>query len=190
MGLDITVYRVVEATDEKVKSDDSYFYLEDFPELNQFKDLSRETSVEIYDYESAIKEKGYNLEDLEEDGYEIGDVVKFFFKVIKTGEVVTFTDIKTVPKKRNLLCVEEIGYQRKGANKKFYEDDMWESPCILDKKTLEEHGVKYFSEETPDSKGGWGSGVEFELEDEERKSRFKENIIDKFEEGKSFVIYH
>lgn len=87
------------------------------------------------------------------------------------------------------MC-EEVGYQRKGANDRFYEDGMWDSPCVLDAKTLNEHWEKYFSFKTPDSVGGFGSCVELDFEDEEMKRRFKENIIDKFIEGETFVIYH
>ncbi len=88
------------------------------------------------------------------------------------------------------IAFEEVGYQRKGANKKFYEDGMWDSPCIIDSKTLNEHWEKYFSRQTPESKGGWGSGVEYNKEDTEMREDFKRNIIDKFIEGETFVIYH
>lgn len=44
---------------------------------------------------------------------------------------------------------------------------MWNSKCVVDKKTLEEHFEKYFLD-----------------------SDFKELIIDKFVEGETFVIYH
>lgn len=90
---------------------------------------------------------------------------------------------------RCIIC-DEVGYQRKGANTQFYEDDMWNCPIIIDIKTLNEHWEKYFSHRTSESKGGWGSSVEFILENDEMKNRFKENIINKFVEGETFVIYH
>jgi hypothetical protein len=93
-------------------------------------------------------------------------------------------------KTEKCIAIEEVGYQRKGANSQFYEDGMWSSKCVTDLKTLKEHWKKYFSEQSPDSKGGFGSGVEYKLENEEMKKRFKENIIDKFVEGETFVIYH
>lgn len=89
-----------------------------------------------------------------------------------------------------VIAVKEVGYQRKGANKQFYEDGMWDSKCITNLSVLKEHHEKYFSKSTPESKGGWGSGVEFDLADEEMKKRFQENIVDKFVEGETFVIYH
>ena len=71
---------------------------------------------------------------------------------------------------KEVVCIfaEEIGYQRKGANEQFYTDKMWDSdkPVIL-LSTLLEHRDKYFSE-----------------------SNFQINIIDKFIEGQSFVLYH
>jgi hypothetical protein len=67
-------------------------------------------------------------------------------------------------------CIE-IGYQRKGANKTFYSDDMWDSPCVLSKSVLEEHWIKYFSHTEDD------------------KEHFKEHILDKFIDGETFVCY-
>lgn len=96
----------------------------------------------------------------------------------------------TVPKEEKCIAVEEVGYQRKGANKKFYSDGMWDSPCVLTLETLKEHHEKYFSYPTPDDKGGWGSGVEYDMEADEMKKYFQENIIDNFVEGETFVIYH
>lgn len=90
---------------------------------------------------------------------------------------------------RCILC-EEVGYQRKGANKKFYEDGMWDSPCVVDLKTLNDHWERYFSHSTPESNGGWGSSVEYKQDDGEMKENFKRNIIDNFIEGETFVVYH
>lgn len=108
------------------------------------------------------------------------------------GKQVEFSLINpsTFVKKDICLMIEEVGYQRKGANKQFYEDGKWDSPCITDKKTLLEDWEKYFSCKTPNSKGGWGSGVEFDQEEDEMKNNFKSNIVDKFIEGETFVIYH
>jgi hypothetical protein len=97
---------------------------------------------------------------------------------------------KTFQQVDRCIAFDEVGYQRKGANTQFYADDMWDSPCILTSEVLLSHWKKYFSYKTPESKGGWGSGVEFTLEDYEMKYRFKENIIDNFIEGETFVIYH
>lgn len=99
-------------------------------------------------------------------------------------------DPKTFDRVDRCIAFDEVGYQRKGANNLFYEEDMWDSPCVITNEVLQSHWEKYFSHKTPDSKGGFGSGVEFTLEDDEMKSRFKENIIDNFIEGETFVIFH
>lgn len=72
---------------------------------------------------------------------------------------------KIISKVDLCLAYKEIGYQRKGANKKFYEDNMWEGPTVVSLKTLLEHKEKYFDEE------------------------FQTNIVDKFVEGETFVVY-
>lgn len=95
-----------------------------------------------------------------------------------------------ISKFEKCISLEEVGYQRKGANSQFYEDGMWDYKCITELSVLKEHWKKYFSKPTPDSEGGWGSGVELDLAAKEMKKRFKENIIDKFVEGETFVIYH
>ena len=99
-------------------------------------------------------------------------------------------DPKTFDRVDRCIAYDEVGYQRKGANTQFYEDDMWDSPCVITTEVLQSHWEKYFSHKTPDSKGGFGAGVEFTMEDDEMKSRFKENIINNFIEGETFVIYH
>lgn len=103
---------------------------------------------------------------------------------------ITIIDPPSISNIETCIGFEEVGYQRKGANKKFYEDGMWDSPCIVDSKTLNEHWEKYFSHQTPESVGGWGSGVEYSKEDSQMREDFKRNIIDKFVEGETFVIYH
>jgi len=57
-------------------------------------------------------------------------------------------------------------------------------------KTLKEYWNKYFSKETPDSKGGWGAETERNVNDKERRKEFKINIIDNFVEGECFVIFN
>lgn len=109
---------------------------------------------------------------------------------IKDGEKLEIKNPSTLKQKDFCIAVDEVGYQRKGANKQFYADGMWSSPCVLKKEILLEHWEKYFSHSTPESPGGWGSSVEYTQEDEIMKNNFKTNIIDKFIEGETFVIYH
>ena len=102
---------------------------------------------------------------------------------------VKLIDPVTITKIDKCVSCIEVGYQRKGANKKFYENDIWSSPCIILKEELLNHWENYFSYQTPESIGGFGSGVEHQLDDDEMKSNFKENIIDKFIKNETFVMY-
>jgi predicted AlkP superfamily phosphohydrolase/phosphomutase len=77
----------------------------------------------------------------------------------------------TIPKLEKCITAEEIGYQRKGANSKFYDDGMWDSEPILDKDVVIEHWKKYFSD------------------DDYSVKNFKEQIVDKFVEGETFLLY-
>jgi hypothetical protein len=185
MGLDISVYRPkkVEEKIENIDPDD-FWIIEDNPELIPiFNSLCLEMEMEFYDFEKSMKDMGYALEDFYEAGMEIGPKAIFYFVHSEEGYEVVIVNPPIIKVKKMGFVLEEVGYQRKGANKKFYEDGIWDSPCVTDLNTLNEHWEKYFSHKTPDSPGGWGSGVEFSLEDDEMRSRFKENIIDKFVEG-------
>lgn len=43
---------------------------------------------------------------------------------------------------------EEVGYQRKGANKRFYDDGKWDNnTVVIDRETLLDDWEKYFSDE-------------------------------------------
>ena len=77
-------------------------------------------------------------------------------------------------KQKTELCIfyDKIGYQRKGQNNLFYKDINEDNDLVIDKKTLLEHWELYFSET------------------EDKKENFKKNIIDKFEEGNTFVYYN
>ena len=183
MGLDISVYKVSE------KETDTFFVLSENPELETFKEKAQIKENEYFNLELAAKKAGHNLEDLTWEQTSYGEEPVFYFRT-KTNKKVELKNPPTLKRKELVLYAEEVGYQRKGANKKFYEDGMWDSACVTNLSVLKEHHKKYFSSNTPESKGGWGSGVEFELSDEEMKKRFQENIINKFEKGKTFVVYH
>ena len=189
MGLDINVYKPVGIGDRNPQEVDYFYLISENTELQQFSNLQFERNNEYYDIEGALKQMGYDYKDLTCYSQEYGENVTFLFKT-STDEEVCLVDPPILVKKEMCLMVEEIGYQRKGANKKFYEDDMWDSPCITDRSVLLDHWEKYFSYNKPDSKGEFVYGVEYELTDNEMRSRFKENIIDKFIDGETFVIYH
>jgi hypothetical protein len=190
MGLDITVYKPIKLKGDAFQETEDFFNIEENPELESiFPDFIFEKENEYYDLESELKEQGYDPGDLSWRGTSFNDAVIYTFSD-KDGNEVEIKVTKTIKKIDKCIAVEEVGYQRKGANKKFYEDGMWDSPCTVDSETLDNHWKNYFSKQTPESKGGWGSGVEYVQDDEEMKRNFKENIIDKFVEGETFVIYH
>lgn len=192
MGLDISVMKPVNPEGKDLDALKMYvFTLKDTPELEVFKDLVFEKENEYYDTERALTEAGYDPKNVDCTGTEFGEDTIFNFETKDGGVRFEIKNPPTLKVIERCVACEEVGYQRKGANKQFYEDDMWNSPCVMDAKTLNEHWEKYFSFETPNSPGdGFGSSVEYSMDDTERKTRFKENIIDNFVEGETFVVYH
>jgi len=75
-----------------------------------------------------------------------------------------------------MLSNSDIGYMRKGANNRFYTDDIWDSDPICSKKIVEEHMKRYFNKTAK-----FGRFPQKE---------FKEKIFDKFEEGKDLCVYY
>lgn len=187
MGLDISVYRVV---DKLKRGSGDYISLTDHPELEQFRHLAFEKTERVYGITRALIKAGHTPSDVEMTSIEMKGNVCVCTATMRDGtEVVVFP--KLIKNKILVLAYVEVGYQRKGANSQFYEDGMWDSPCVTSMETLTDHWNKYFSKATPESKGGWGSGVEFTgISDKERREEFKTNIIDVFVEGEMFVQYH
>lgn len=203
---------------ENIPDGYNIYVIDESPELVKFKRLSFNMKNEYYDLEKGFKQKGLNFKEwgnywrstgsrfkdpqLQKDWEKRADgsfdgkdfnasdmVMVYTFE--KNGKRLEIVDPPKLSKTEKCILVKEVGYQRKGANKKFYEDEMWDSTkCVVNKKTLTQHWKKYFSHQTPDSKGGFGSGVEHDVTNAEMKRDFKKNIMDKFIEGKTFVIYH
>lgn len=172
MGLDISVYKPVKRMFSK--NDDDYYMISDNPELSFFKEFIVEKVISFNDFESVLKICNLTEDDVEFEGIEgCEEGIVYIAKDKKTKKEIRIINPITYPKKEKCIFVEEVGYQRKGANKKFYDDNMWGGyPCIVDKKILLDHWIKYFSDT------------------EDMKYQFKTNIIDKFIEGETFVIYH
>lgn len=86
---------------------------------------------------------------------------------------VVLVDPPTFKKPERFIRVEEVGYQRKGANNKFYQDgdQIYNDGYITDIEVLRKHWYKYFS----DTK--------------ELMEGFKKSIIDNFTQGETFVSY-
>ena len=70
-----------------------------------------------------------------------------------------------------VIVITEIGHQRKGENSKFHDDLLWGGPIVIRKEQLIDHWKKYFSDI------------------EEHKLNFKKNIVNKFIEGETIVMY-
>jgi len=218
MGLDISVVKPIRASQdliEKCRIDE-----EDMPcmyipisitknsSLKRFINFAFKKEVEYIDFEETFKSLGLNFSD-----YRWGMTAeKGYYFMLNSKEapsmditddedyagwdlVIGFEMLKTFKEQEDWIIGESIGWQRKGANSLFYTDDengdsMWSSPPIVEKSVLLEHWKKYFSCSTPTAPGGFGSGVEFEQSDSEMRENFKKNIVDKFIEGETYVIYH
>lgn len=120
-------------------------------------ELIKDGWVEQYDFFATGSEKFY---------YNLNSAKEYMIKIA----TVNLLNPTTIVKLEKSLQMEEVGYQRKGANKKFYEDKIWGKECVVDLNTLNEHWKLYFSDTNPDY--------------------FKNNIIDNFVEGETFVMYH
>jgi len=170
MGLDITVNMVKSIGNKNPQDIDDFDILSESPNLTVFTHLAFERVNEYYDLETAIRNIGYKLDDLKWIGTSYHGAVQYTYKN-KIGEEVVITDPPIIYKKELCIFSEEIGYQRKGANKKFYDDGMWDGVDVVEKWVLLEHWNKYFSDT------------------EDLRRSFKENIVDKFIEGSTFVCY-
>jgi hypothetical protein len=216
MGLDIYVVKPIEPTKKlinQVLKDKSLpngledYSITDNPELERWKHLSFKKQVEYIDFKKSFEQFGLKEEDYEwrmtgGNGY-------YFDKKYKSSIIsltalvddefgydlcIPWEKLITFFKEEDIIIGQEVGWQRKGANSLFYQknengNSMWDSPPVVDRNILNEHWHKYFSCSTPQYEGGFGYGVEFEQSDSEMKDNFEKNIINKFVEGDTFVIY-
>ena len=159
--------------------------------------------LRLCDWEATFKKRGLDFNDYEETCAEIGRWYDFRKKSAKrTGNEElainlhrilgdgTQSDDDTTVRINNDEIVEkiepvavwaygrEVGYQRKGANNRFYRDGKWDSNTIVStKKMLLEDWKKYFSSKRDPMYGA------------NARQEFKKNIIDNFVPGKTFVCY-
>lgn len=214
MGLDVYVHEYLEIPDD-VKTQDELdkfceehgggwcFYSENHK--NFPKKYVRKIPIELIDWDASFKKRGLNFEDYEESCSAIGRWYEFRKKASERSEEEEATislsqilDEDKGPDPNDTTRIRlsndelvgkiedvevwaygrEVGYQRKGANAQFYNDGKWDDNTIVStKEMLLEDWKKYFSD-PDDSYYGANSAKEF-----------KENIIDNFEEGKTFVWY-
>jgi len=189
MGLDICVLKP-EMLNDINPSDikDSFLILSEYPELEMFSKFAFDKENEYFDLKKPVEEKGYSFEGIAIVSQKYGkdDIITFETKDGERFEIINPPIFKKID---SCLCYKEVGYQRKGANKRFYQDGIWDSDCVTDLKTLKEHWKKYFSNHDEGKGDGWGYGVELKLAESEMKKNFKKNIIDNFVEGETFVVY-
>lgn len=136
---------------------------------------------QLIDWRKSFEESGKNMDewelyrtDFKNDHSIYRFIMKDFIGIQKPTDEEQFvldeSNIKT--KIENVTGVwlknEELGYQRKGANQAFYDAGKWETDTIVvTKEELEFDWKKYF----------------------DSSQSFKENIIDRFIEGKNIVVY-
>jgi len=208
MGLDISVFKpvkVAQADAQSIYKDAKYYNysLQDNPELSKFKDFAVTIEDEEYDLDYIFSTYNFKEEDLissfchleNEDGPDSCVVYDWELRDGRTFSV----DEKLLLRKKvtyDMIFFEEVGYQRKGANAVFYSDGMWDSPFVTEYSEVLYHWKKYFSGDTKKEKDELkpafltGLGTELALDADENRNRFKENILDKFVEGKTVVGYH
>ena len=147
------------------------------------------------DWETIFKEAGLNKNDYEWDGCDFSDEegtqeysfvkVNVDFDNLKETDYFKYLATKNSPMKtvKNKIIFywdndDYDVYMRKGANKQFYVDGMWnENNVVFSKEILEKHRDLYFSHDTT-----------YYSSDEETRKRFQK-FIDNFVEGKTFVGY-
>lgn len=168
MGLDVCVNKVKPLGDKHPRTVpvEDVLMLEERPWLeDKFGHLAFDRVIEFHDVEFALEKEGYNPEEVVCYSISYGEDVTFSFKD-KDDKDFKIVNPPIIEKTKRVLWYEEVGYQRKGANAQFYDDDMWSSDDVVELKVLKEHYDKYFLD-----------------------SNFQENVIDKFVEGETFVGY-
>lgn len=166
-------------------------YIKKIPmELCDWEATFRKRGLDFDEYEESLSAPGYWYDFIKKDTISAAqeDTVVALAQVFADEEPdpndttrVRINNDEIIPK-TELVEVwaygKELGYQRKGANAQFYNDGKWDDNTIVStKKMLLEDWRKYFSNKNDTYYGA------------DAKQHFKENIIDKFIPGKTFVAY-
>ena len=215
MGLDISVNRICKKKDSKNDNyfrliDNDGNYKNEFPSWT--KEFETSITESWYDWQKFEKESGIDLNNCEWLG-ETYDKNGSFLSVCQKGikmpewnngegwkdfdeyleardKLIINIDLDKVPiyeKEIKVLYYEEVGYQRKGLNKLFYDD--YENGKIgyfvWSKEELEKYKKDYCDEpyEYKYPNGEMSGKLVYP------KDNFQRNIIDKFEEGKDCVTF-
>lgn len=197
MGLDISLLKpeALGKRDPNTEEFGDNYYTYNVEHLGEagrkFEHLAFDRVSEFYDVEAGLKAMGYDYNEVKAGGCSFGKDTTFFF-YDKDDKKIDVVNPPTFKKSERVILLFEEGYQRKGANKAFYTNGMWDSEAVISKQVLEEHWNRFFSGETEEAGPGstWGHGVEFKQESADARKNFKKNILDKFVEGQHMVMYH
>lgn len=198
MGLDISVCKIVkrkqnEPTDRVFRLvDNNAEYQNPFPEWTKEFEVDYEQGY--YDWDKLKEEQGININDYEYGGEEYGPK-GCFMRFNPKGEEYSkdkelVLDIEKIPVKKKMIKVlpyEEVGYQRKGLNSKFYQD--YDNDKIgyfvWTKAELERYKEEYCDEPYEYVYGNGEKSGEMIYPKED----FQRNIIDNFIEGECCVTF-
>lgn len=197
MGLDISLYEVIDFNQELIDESEEknngirLFKVRDYNFNMDITDKWFIYAEEEYDYSSIP----IGSKILETDWDEVDDTIRAYIKYLTpSGNEEILKEIPTIKIYDYYILAKEISWQRKGANKEFYLDGIWDTGnpvCTL--YELKRHHKKYFSGQ----KGGKKQRIKeqatveyLNMTNKELSNRFKENILSKFVEGKTFVLYH
>lgn len=174
MGLDISVNRITKDVREHYftykshKSDNSDCY------PNWSKEFLSKKEELFYDWNKYKEETGIDIDKLEWCGTKYGKSGCFMFVKNPETEEKIEIDLEKVPiypHVDDVLYYDEVGYQRKGLNSKFYED-------------YKSGKIGYFVWTLAELQR-----YKEDYCDDDTKENFQRNIIDNFIEGKDCVTF-
>ena len=205
MGLDITVYKIIKSSSKELKNNRkiNLFRLvdKDFNYKNPFPEWTKKFEIEYtqtyYDWDKYQEESGINLDDYTWLGKSYSKDGNFMLIVHKDyhnleyyerEKHVILIDMNKLPTKDRVIKVlpnEEVGYQRKGLNSKFY-DDYQNGKIgyfVWTKAELERYKEEYCDDSYEYT---YSNG---EKETVGPKEDFQNNIINNFTEGEDCVTF-
>lgn len=195
MGLDITVCRLRKAKDNFKETEDHYFQL--FDDEGNYenhglpswtKKFETTVQTQLFDWKTFGKQKHLDINALKFTGmgYE-GDKCIIRAKNDKGEKFIFDTDeIPLMTKNVQILAFDEVGYQRRGMNSKFFEDmDAGKlNEFVWTLAELQRYKDIYCDDDSdevhPLTKKHFVRSP---------KTDFQKNIIDKFQEGKDCVVF-
>lgn len=214
MGLDICVKKITKTPKDKndyfrLIDDNGDYNRKDFPEWT--KSFEKEVTESWYDWKKYKEETGIDIDNCDWHGESYGED-GCFMEVSPKGvelpdwdekkykdweefeadrnKVIIKIDLKKVPtyeKKIKVLYYDEVGYQRKGLNAKFYDDYVNGKIgyFVWTKAELERYKQEYCDEphEYIYPNGTKSGDIVYP------KENFQRNIINNFTEGEDCVIF-